>query len=62
MKVQEVIKILEKDGWHIARTKGSHRQFKHPIKKGIVTVGGKPSDEIRKGTMGSIIRQAGLKG
>ena len=62
MKVSEVLKLLYDDGWKLARTRGSHRQFKHPIKKGIVTVGGKPSDEIRKGTMGSIIRQAGLKG
>ena len=61
MKVVEVLKLLYDDGWKLARTKGSHRQFKHPTKKGIVTVGGKPSDEIRKGTLGSIIRQAGFK-
>jgi len=61
MKVVEVLKLLYDDGWKLSRTKGSHRQFKHPTKKGIVTVGGKPSSEIKKGTLGSIIRQAGLK-
>lgn len=62
MKVSGVLKLLNDDGWRLARTKGSHRQFKHPTKKGIVTVGGKPSDEIKKGTLGSIVLQAGLKG
>ena len=61
MKVVEVLKLLDDDGWMLARTKGSHRQLKHPTKEGIVTVGGKPSDEIRKGTLGSILRQSGLK-
>jgi len=61
MKVREVLKLLYDDGWIIVRTKGSHRQLKHPTKIGIVTVGGKPSDEIMKGTLGSILRQSGLK-
>ena len=46
----------------ISKNKRKPKQFKHPVEKGIVTVGGKPSDEIRKGTLGSIIQQAGLKG
>ena len=59
-KVGNVIKLLEKDGWRLARQNGSHRQFKHPDKPGLVTVAGKPSATIPKGTLGSIARQAGL--
>jgi predicted RNA binding protein YcfA (HicA-like mRNA interferase family) len=61
MKVKELIKLLEKDGWYLINTEGSHRQFKHPAKKGKVTVSGKLSDEIRKGTLKSILKQADLK-
>jgi len=60
MKVSEVIKILKEDGWYHARTSGDHRQFKHLIKKGLVTVSGKLSDDVKKGTLGSVLRQAGL--
>ncbi len=60
MKVSDLIKMLKDDGWELSRTKGSHRQFKHSGKKGVVTVSGKPSDDVRKGTLGSILRQAGL--
>ncbi len=61
MKVNEILKLLKKDGWVLDRTSGSHRQFIHPIKKGLVTVQGKPSDEISPGTLKSIFMQAGLK-
>ena len=61
MKVKDLIKILEEDGWHLVRTKGSHRQFKHPSKSGKVTVAGKPSIEVPPGTLNSILKQAGLK-
>lgn len=61
MKVRDIIKLLEADGWYLTNTEGSHRQFKHPAKKGKVTVSGKPSDEVRKGTLSSILKQAGLK-
>jgi predicted RNA binding protein YcfA (HicA-like mRNA interferase family) len=61
MKVKEVIKLLEEDGWYLARTKGSHRQFKHPTKSGTVTVSGKPSVDVPPGTLNSILKQAGLK-
>jgi predicted RNA binding protein YcfA (HicA-like mRNA interferase family) len=61
MKVKEVIKALEADGWYLARTKGSHRQFKHPTKTGAVTVSGKPSVDVPPGTLNSILKQAGLK-
>ncbi len=60
MKVKEVIKILEQDGWYLAKTRGSHRQYKHPIKKGKVTVAGKPSKDVPIGTLKSILQQAQL--
>jgi len=55
------LKVLERDGWRLNRTKGSHRQLKHPIKSGTVTVSGKESVEIPPGTLNSILKQAGLK-
>jgi predicted RNA binding protein YcfA (HicA-like mRNA interferase family) len=61
MKVNEVIRLLEDDGWYHVRTRGSHRQFKHPTKAGRVTVAGKPSDDLAPGTLNSIRKQAGLK-
>ncbi len=61
MKVREVIKLMEKDGWYLARTKGSHRQYKHPYKKGLVTISGHLNDDIAKGTLSSILKQVGLK-
>lgn len=60
MKVRAVIRLLERDGWYLARTRGSHRQYKHPEKRGLVTVAGKPSDELAPGTLASILKQAGL--
>jgi predicted RNA binding protein YcfA (HicA-like mRNA interferase family) len=62
MKAREVIKLIEKDGWYLSRQKGSHRQFKHPIKTGVVTIAcHKMSDDIAKGTFNSILKQAELK-
>lgn len=61
MKVREVIKLIEADGWCLIRTRGSHRQFKHPTKSGVVTVAGKPSQDIPSGTLNSILRQAGIQ-
>lgn len=62
MKVNDVLRLLHEDGWYLAATRGSHRQFKHPSKPGRVTVPGKPSDDLAPGTLGSILKQAGLKG
>jgi predicted RNA binding protein YcfA (HicA-like mRNA interferase family) len=61
MKVRDVIKLLEERGWYLARTKGSHRQFKNPNRPGTVTVSGKPSIDVPPGTLNSIMKQAGLK-
>ena len=61
VKVKEVIKLLEEDGWYLARTKGSHRQFKHSTKVGAVTVSGKLSIDVPRGTLNRILKQAGLK-
>lgn len=61
MKVREVVRLLEDDGWRQVRMKGSHRQFKHPVKIGLVTVPGKSGDDLAPGTLNSILKQAGLK-
>jgi predicted RNA binding protein YcfA (HicA-like mRNA interferase family) len=61
MKVSEILRLLHQDGWYLAATRGSHRQFKHPGKSGRVTVAGKPSDDLAPGTLSSILKQAGLK-
>lgn len=60
MKVKEIINIIEQDGWSLVRTKGSHRQYKHPTKAGLVTVPGKLSADLAPGTLNSILKQAGL--
>ena len=62
MKARDVIKLIEEDGWLLARQRGSHRQFKHKTKKGLVTVAAhKMSDEIAIGTLISIFKQAQIK-
>jgi predicted RNA binding protein YcfA (HicA-like mRNA interferase family) len=61
VKVKDVLAMLEHDGWVLARTRGSHRQYKHPSKKGLVTIPGKPGDDLAPGTLSSILKQAGLK-
>jgi len=59
--VREIIRRLEDDGWFLVGTRGSHRQYKHPSKRGRVTVAGKLSDDLAPGTLNSILKQAGLK-
>jgi predicted RNA binding protein YcfA (HicA-like mRNA interferase family) len=61
MKVNEILIMLKEDGWYLVATRASHRQFKHPIKSGRVTVPGKPGDDLAPGTLNSIIKQAKLK-
>jgi predicted RNA binding protein YcfA (HicA-like mRNA interferase family) len=62
MKVSEILKAIKDDGWFQVAQRGSHRQFKHSSKPGRVTIAGKPSDELAKGTHMSILKQAGLRG
>ena len=61
MKIRDVIEIIEKDGWHKIYQKGSHRQYKHPEKKGRVTIAGHPADDLGPGTLDSVFKQAGIK-
>ena len=61
MKVKEVIRLIQNDGWVLVRTKGSHRQFHHPVKNGTVTIAGKESIEMPIGTLNNVLKQAGLK-
>ncbi|HEX5052140.1 MAG TPA: type II toxin-antitoxin system HicA family toxin [Planctomycetota bacterium] len=61
MKVRELIRLLEKDGWRQVRQRGSHRQFQHPTKPGTVTVFGKLGVDIPPGTLRSALKQAGLE-
>ncbi|BAZ92976.1 addiction module toxin, HicA family protein [Thiohalobacter sp. COW1] len=61
MKVREVIRVIEADGWYQVRMKGSHRQYRHDVKIGLVTVPGKLNDDLAPGTLNSILKQAGLK-
>ncbi|WP_106583638.1 type II toxin-antitoxin system HicA family toxin [Murinocardiopsis flavida] len=58
--VRDILKLIEHDGWYLHRTRGSHRQYKHPEKKGLVTVPGKPSKSLPIGLERSILKQAGL--
>ena len=61
MKIRDMLRQIADDGWYPVRQRGSHRQFKHPTKSGLVTVAGKPGDDIAPGTLNSILKQSGLK-
>ena len=61
MKVREVMKLLEADGWYHINTEGDHRQYKHPVKRGRVTVAGHPGDDLHPKTLASIFRQAQIE-
>jgi len=61
MKVRDLLRKLEQDGWYMARQRGSHRQYRHPQKPGTVTVPGHPGDELHPKTLGSILKQAGYR-
>ena len=60
-KVREVIRQVEQDGWRLARTRGSHRVYKHPRKPGIVVIAGNPGVDMPPGTYNEVLKQAGLK-
>lgn len=59
MDSKAVRKVLQADGWQPVRQKGSHLQFRHATKKGVVTLT-HPKKNIPKGTLRNIFRQAGL--
>ena len=61
MKIRDVIVMIETDGWRQVRQRGSHRQFKHSTKPGLVTIAGKPGDDLAPGTLNSVLKQAGLR-
>jgi predicted RNA binding protein YcfA (HicA-like mRNA interferase family) len=61
MKVRELIALIENDGWRLVRSRGSHRQYRHPEKLGTVTVAGRPSVDVPPGTLNNVLKQAGLK-
>jgi predicted RNA binding protein YcfA (HicA-like mRNA interferase family) len=61
MKVRDVIRLIEGDGWYFERQRGSHRIYRHPEKAGTVTIAGKPGQDMPRGTFGNILRQAGLR-
>ena len=61
MKVRAVLRMLRDDGWVEIARRGSHRQLKHPSKKGRVTVPGKLADDLAPGTLNSILKQTDLK-
>ncbi len=60
MKTRDVLRLVHEDGWYLVAQRGSHRQFKHPVKTGKVTVAGHPSEEMAEGTYKNILKQAGL--
>ena len=61
MKVRDIIKMLEQDGWYRVKGKGGHRQYKHPSKPGRVTIAGHPNHDLAPGTLNSVLKQAQLK-
>ncbi len=61
MKIRDIIRLIEDDGWFLVAIKGSHRQFKHPTKPGRVTIAGHPADDLAPGTLNSVFKQAQLK-
>ena len=60
MKVRDALRLLSDDGWVVHRTRGSHRQLKHPTKPGLVTIAGSGNDDLARRTLKSILKQAGL--
>jgi len=61
IKVRDLIRMVEQDGWKMVRTTGSHRHYRHPVKPGTGTIPGHLSDELALGTEKSVLKQAGLE-
>ena len=62
MKIRELLTRLRQDGWYEVRRRGSHPVMRHAAKRGIVVVAGNPNADIKAGTLGQVLKQAGLKG
>jgi predicted RNA binding protein YcfA (HicA-like mRNA interferase family) len=60
VKIRDLLKALQRDGWVLKNQEGSHRQFIHPVRSGKVTVAGHPYEELDPQTKKSILKQAGL--
>jgi predicted RNA binding protein YcfA (HicA-like mRNA interferase family) len=61
VKVRELVRLVEEDGWVLTGFTGSHRQYTHPTKSGKVTIPGHPSTDLHPKTAKSILQQAGLR-
>jgi predicted RNA binding protein YcfA (HicA-like mRNA interferase family) len=61
VKIRDLLRMIEADGWRQIRQKGSHRQFRHPTKLGLVTIAGAPAEDLAAGTLNSVLKQARLK-
>jgi predicted RNA binding protein YcfA (HicA-like mRNA interferase family) len=61
MKIRDIIKLIESEGWYLVETRGSHRQYKHLTMPGRVTIAGHPNDDLAPGTLNSILKQAKLR-
>ncbi len=61
MKVREIVRMIEENGWYLVATRGSHRQYKHPAKPGRVTITGSANHDLAPGTLNSVLKQAGIK-
>lgn len=61
MKVRDVVKRVEEDGWYLVRIRDNHRHYRHPKKKGIVTISGHPGNDMPTGTLLHVLKQAQLE-
>jgi predicted RNA binding protein YcfA (HicA-like mRNA interferase family) len=61
MKLRDLLRLLTDDGWYLVRTRGSHQQYRHPVKQGLVTLAGHGNDDVAPRTLKSVLKQAGLE-
>jgi predicted RNA binding protein YcfA (HicA-like mRNA interferase family) len=61
VKVRDVVRIIESDGWRFHSQKGSHQQYKHPTKLGRVTVAGRPGEDMHPKTLADVFKQAQIE-
>ena len=60
-KVRDILAEIEADGWVLHRMRGSHRQYRHPVKIGKVTIPGHPGEDLAPEIVNSIHKQAGIQ-